>query len=293
MRNQAIFINRIRDALNGIEINVYQLDESNQNMDAVNYLESYLMGKIKVMKIHRDFVVNDVFNVPTLKKEYIDRINLEIRKVNTPASSKLNWFDVRRSRVTEFMSQFLLEKEYQCTFFEEADKRINLAEYEADKHVSGVDVTGIQERGKVFKFVLCEVKASKEKRIPCSSANDLFSDISNTYSNVKRILREIACYYRKLGEELKPGELAKVIGFLLSILKQSSSHEVILQNVIFIPFLIRNNPDIIETKNLDDFRDFKIEDFNGANIKGIIWSVNFDIDQFSKEIYNRVLNIGQ
>lgn len=288
-----MFLNRISNTVNGIEVNVYQLDESNQSMDVVNYLESYLIRKIKAMKIHQDFVVNDVFNVPTLKKEYIERINLEIRKVNTPTSNKLNWFDVRRSRVTEFMSQFLLEEEHRCTFFEEADKRINLAEYETDKHVSGVDVTGIQERGEVFKFVLCEVKASKEKRIPCSSASDLLSDIYNAYTNVKRILREIACYYRKLGNELKIGDLAKILDFLLTILIKSSSREVILENVIFIPFLIRNNPDIIENKNLDDFRDFKIEDFIGADIKGIIWSVNFDIDQFSKEIYNRVLDIGQ
>ena len=293
MRNHAIFINRISNTVNSIEINVYELDESNQSMDAVNYLESYLMGKIKAMKMHQDFIVNDVFNVPILEKEYIDRINLEIQKVNTPAYSRLNWFDVRRSRVTEFMSQLLLEKEYKCTFFKEADKRINLAAYEADKHVTGVDVTGIQERGEDFKFVLCEVKASKEKRIPCSSASDLLSDIYSAYTNVKRVFREIVDYYWKLGEELKTGELAKVLNFLVSILKQCSSHEVILENVIFIPFLIRNNPEIIEDKNLDDFRDFKMEDFTGADIKGIIWSVNFDIDQFSKEIYDRILNIEQ
>lgn len=293
MKNQAIFINRISNVVNGIEINVYELDASNQSMDTVNYLESYLLRKIKAMKIHQDFIVDDVFNVPTLKKDYIDRINQEIQKINTPAYSKLNWFDVRRSRVTEFMSQLLLEEEYRCTFFEEADKRINLSEYEADKHVSGVDVTGIQQHRDGFKFVLCEVKASKEKRIPCSSARDLLADISDAYNNVKFILREIVSYYRKLGKELETGELAKVLDFLLNILIQSSSQKVILENVIFIPFLIRNNPEIVKTKNLDDFRDFKIEDFTGADINGIIWSVNFDIELFSKEIYERVLNTGQ
>ena len=290
MKKPEIFINRISNAVNGIEINVYELDASDQNPEAGNYLESYLIRKIKAMKIHRDFIVNDVFNVPTLNKEYIDRINQEIQKINTPAYSKLNWFDVRRSRVTEFMSQLLLEEEYRCTFFEEADKRINLSEYEADKHVSGVDVTGIKEHGESFKFVLCEVKASKEKRIPCASANDLLADISHAYNNVKLILREIVSYYRKLGKELETRELAKILDFLVTILIHSSSHQVILENVIFIPFLIRNNPGIIETKNLDDFREFRLEAFPGADINGIIWSVNFDIELFSKEIYEKALD---
>jgi len=279
MRNQAIFINRISDTINGIEINVYELDESNQSMDAVNYLESYLMGKIKAMKMHQDFIVNDVFNVPILEKEYINRINQEIQKVNTPAYSRLNWFDVRRSRVTEFMSQLLLEREYQCTFFKEADKRINLSAYEADKHVSGVDVTGIQEQGEGFKFVLCEVKASKEKRIPCSSANDLLSDISSAYNNGKRVLREIESCYRKWGGDLEKREVKNIREFLNDIFRHSASKRVKLENILFIPFLIRSTPEFIEFKNLEDLRELNLERFIEGDLKGILWAINFDMNR--------------
>ena len=278
MRNQAIFINRISDTINGIEINVYELDESNQSMDAVNYLESYLMGKIKAMKMHQDFIVNDVFNVPILEKEYIDRINQEIQKVNNPAYSRLNWFDVRRSRVTEFMSQLLLEKEYQCTFFKEADKRINLSAYEADKHVSGIDVTGIQEQGEGFKFVLCEVKASKEKRIPCSSASGLLSDISSAYTNSKRVLREIESFYRKWDGDLEKSEVKNIRVFLNEILRNSTSQRVNLENILFIPFLIRSNPETIEAKSLEDFWELDLERIIEGDLKGILWAINFDIN---------------
>ena len=70
---------------------------------------------------------------------------------------------------------------------------------------------------------------------------------------------------------------------------ESSSKEVVLKNVIFFPFLIRNNPKISKDMNLDDFVHFSKEDFVGTNLKGIIWSFNEDIDSFCINIYDEVL----
>lgn len=284
-----MFINKISDSLNDIEINVYELDNSNNQ--SVDYLESYLTLKIKSMKMHQELSMDDVFNVPTLKPEFIEEINRKIKKSSYPAESQIKWFDVRRSRVAEFMSQFLLEKEYRCQFHNEADKRLTQAPYEADQHARGVDVTGILLTEKAPKFVVCEVKASKESRIPCSSAASLLTDISHAYNNADRIFREIDSYYQNLGTALESKEKAVILEFLISILSTQNSRTAILDNIVFIPFLIRNNPEIISKKNLKDFRDFKQSDFAGADIKGVIWSVNFDIDKFSEDIYNKALNM--
>ena len=68
------------------------------------------------------------------------------------------------------MAQYLLEQMYGCTFYEEADKRVNLKTVEADKHTDGIDVPGIWIDNDRVRFVICEVKASQEKKIPCSEA---------------------------------------------------------------------------------------------------------------------------
>ena len=61
------------------------------------------------------------------------------------------------------MAQLLLEKEYNCKFYEEADKRMNIEPVEIDKHTPGIDVPGIRMADNQVKFVVCEVKASEDE----------------------------------------------------------------------------------------------------------------------------------
>ncbi len=96
---------------------------------------------------------------------------------NISKKSSISQFDVRRERVTEWVAQYLLEQEYGCRFYDEADKRINLRTVEIDKHTDGIDVPGIWIDNDKIRFVVCEVKASETKRIPCGSAQDLQEDI--------------------------------------------------------------------------------------------------------------------
>ena len=128
---------------------------------------------------------------------------------------------MRRERVTEWMAQYLLEQMYGCTFYEEADKRVNLKTVEADKHTDGIDVPGIWIDNDRVRFVICEVKASQEKKIPCSSVGPLQDDL-----------------------------LQRVIDFLARLI--AGEKKDLADNLMFFPFLLRNNGKIIDEQNIDD-----------------------------------------
>ncbi len=115
----------------------------------------------------------------------------------------------------------MLEQMYGCTFYEEADKRVNLKTVEADKHTDGIDVPGIWIDNDRVRFVICEVKASQEKKIPCSSVGPLQDDL-----------------------------LQRVIDFLARLI--AGEKKDLADNLMFFPFLLRNNAKIIDEQNIDD-----------------------------------------
>ena len=101
------FNEKINTKNNGFEIRVYDIDSSNQ--DDVNKLENYIISKVKKMKIHNG--ISTYSNVSGIKKDFLNKIKeaednnkSELSKICTPEENKKKWFDVRRSRVTEFMS---------------------------------------------------------------------------------------------------------------------------------------------------------------------------------------------
>ena len=286
------FNEKINTENNGFEIRVYDIDSSNQ--DDVNKLENY------IMKIHNGISIYS--NVNGIKKDFLNKIKeaednnkSELSKICTPEENKKKWFDVRRSRVTEFMSQLLLEKELNCVFFEETDKRINLSAFEADAHVKGIDVTGIHtdDNGN-SKFVVCEVKASGSDKIPCSSSNELLDDIKNSYNLTnERVFREIKDFTSKLVEANVTDDINNIIEYIVNlyaqILDKKSSKNLILDNILFIPFLIRRNPKIIENNDIGDFNNFNKDDFEQINLKGVMWVLNQDIDTFCIDLYNKAV----
>ena len=291
---------KINTENNGFEIRVYDIDFSNQ--DDVNKLENYIISKVRKMKIHNG--ISTYSNINGIKKDFLNKIKeaednnkSELSKICTPEENKKKWFDARRSRVTEFMSQLLLERELNCIFFEETDKRINLSAFEADTHVKGVDVTGIHtDSNGSNKFVICEVKASGSSDIPCSSSGELFKDIKNSYNLTnKRVFREIKDFTSKLIEADYSNDISSIIEYITDlyaqILDKKSSKNLILDNILFIPFLIRRNPKIIENNDIGDFNNFNKDDFEQINLKGVIWVLNQDIDTFCIDLYNKaVLN---
>lgn len=292
------FNEKINTENNGFEIRVYDIDSSNQ--DDVNKLENYIISKVKKMKIHNG--ISTYSNVNGIKKDFLNKIKeaednnkSELSKICTPEENKKKWFDVRRSRVTEFMSQLLLEKELNCVFFEETDKRINLSAFEADTHVKGVDVTGIHtDSNGSSKFVICEVKASGSSDIPCSSSGELLKDIKKSYNLTnERVFREIKDFTFKLIESNSSDEISNIIEYITDlyaqILNEKISKNLILDNILFIPFLIRRNPKIIENNDIGDFNNFNKDDFEHINLKGVMWVLNQDIDTFCIDLYNKAV----
>ena len=283
---------------NGFEIKVYDIDSSNQ--DDMERLEEYIIAKIKKMKIHNG--ISTYSKVDGIKKEFLDKIKEAeennkalLNEICNPMQHPKKWFDVRRSRVTEFMSQLLLEKELNCVFFDETDKRINLSAFEADAHVKGVDVTGIHtdDDGK-NKFVVCEVKASGSDKIPCSSSKELLKDIKASYNlKNKRVYREIKDFVSKLNEVNFTEEIGSIIEYITDlytqILAKKSSKTLILENILFVPFMIRKNPEILEQKNINDFSLFYKDDFEQINLKGVMWVLNQDIDSFCIDLYQKAV----
>ena len=292
------FNEKINTENNGFEIRVYDIDSSNQ--DDIKKLENYIISKIRKMKIHNGISIYS--NVNGIKKDFLNKIKeaeennkTELSRICTPEENTKKWFDVRRSRVTEFMSQLLLEKELNCVFFDETDKRINLSAFEADTHVKGIDVTGVHiDNNGNSKFVVCEVKASGSDKIPCSSSNDLLNDIKNSYNLTnERVFREIKDFTSKLLEANVTDEINNIIEYIVDlyaqILDKKSSKKLILDNILFIPFLIRRNPKIIENNDIRDFNNFNKADFEQINLKGVIWVLNQDIDSFCINLYNKAV----
>lgn len=279
----------IHKEINGIDIFLYEM--SLNQSDEREKLESYIKQKIKKMQMHGNYLDNLQYLSPNMNADLMKKFKTRMDEITTPAYSSKKWFDVRRSRVTEFMAELLLERKQNCVFYDEADKRINLNVLDLDKHASGIDVTGIYRKNEEFKFVICEVKASKDEDIPCSSSELLLKDMKKAYTNAERVNKDIVQYIKWLNVDENPNDevLKNIINFLTLLICESFSKETVLRNVIFFPFLIRNNPKISNDMNLNDFASFKSEDFVGTDMKGIIWSFNEDIDSFCINIYDEVL----
>lgn len=296
--NMPKFNKRIETKKNGFQIRVYDIESSNQH--DINKLEDYIVSKIKRMKIHKG--ISAYSNVNGIKNEFLDKIkeaekNNEtlLREICNPIEHPKKWFDVRRSRVTEFMSQLLLEKELNCIFFDETDKRINLSAFEADTHVKGVDVTGIHtDNNGRKKFVICEVKASGSDSIPCSSSEALLKDIKASYNlKNKRVYREIKDFLSKLSETNITDEIGNIIEYITDLYRQilntKSSKKLILDNILFVPFMIRKNPEILSQNNVNDFSVFNKNEFEHINLKGVMWVLNQDIDSFCIDLYTKAV----
>lgn len=281
---------RNKKTINDIEVALYDVDLEKE--EEINDLKNWLQQKIKKMNIHNsDFI--DAFNVPTISEEFRERIKRVYEKSSNPIENKIKWFDVRRSRVTEFMAQRLLEKQYNCLFYEEADKKMTATIIDRDKHAGGVDVTGIRTENNDFKFVICEVKSSSSKSIPCENAKELLKDINSSFYNEKgRTTKEIMNYLKSLSTlNINDEIIHNIVKFLMNLASELGENSIITNKLVFFPFLIRNNKKVCEEYVLNDFSNFKNDDFKNTEMKGIIWAFNTDIDEFVKKIYNEVENV--
>lgn len=283
-----VFHQRISKKIRSFEVTVYEVDTSVE--DEAKKLENYLVDRIKKIKIFNEIdELLSLFNVPNIDDTFSKKFKENLKEICNPKKNKIATFDIRRSFVTEFMSQLLLERNYSCMFYDHADKRINVTPITIEKHSPGIDVVGVRVTTENIKFVVCEVKASKSD-IPCTETKSLLEDINNA-KNISnhRLTKEILSYIDSIKSDADDLIIAKIVQFLLTILAKKEDEAFVLSNIIFFPFLLRNNNEIVSSQNVDDFELFSNEDFNGIEIKGVIWSFNNDINTFCENIWNQAL----
>ena len=273
--------------INGFEINKYECASHGEK--PLEELQRIIVEKIKKMKIHKDITELMAYTPPNLNKSFANLLQKTASEVASAKENKIIAFHPYRSRVTEFMSQVLLEHEFGCIFSDNFDKRMNLNFHEADKHVAGVDVTGYKKINDEFKFIICEVKASSAKSFPSKTAKDLYDDVKLNVDDNKRVLREIIDVASSINAHDEYYE--EVIEFLLSITNNNDSVEALKKKVVIIPFLIRNYNDKMQSFRWDEeFNFYNPSDVNGHEITGYLWSFNYDINDFSKETYKKAIS---
>lgn len=270
--------------INGFEITKYECTEGQQ--ESLEKLQTIIMQKIQRMRIHKE--IDDLlpYCPPSLSPEFMAKIQKQTAEAAKPKENKIIAFDVRRSRVTEFMSQILLEHEFGCVFSDEYDKRMNLQHHETDKHVGGVDVTGYRKDGDDFRFIICEVKASAQKKVPSTTAADLYDDVKLNVTDHKRVVREIADVAMNLGSHNEDFEA--VMTFLLTLIADADSRTFLKEKITIVPFFIRQFPDNVQNNEWDkEFAMYDKKDTQGHDVVGYLWSFEHNLEDFVKTTYEK------
>ncbi len=279
--------------INGLNIKLFEYDVNDTTN--LNKLKDYLIGKVKKSKVHNTLEYDlTYYGSKNLNSDFVKKFNETVKELNTPEKLKsIPHFDVRRERVTEWMAQIILEEKYSCKFYEEADKRMNLKPIDIDKHTSGIDVPGIMFKNNELKFVVCEVKASEDKKIPCSSSKALMKDMQKAIDNDKnRLSREILNYMGEIRNvAMKSDEVSKILNFLAELVvnTENNLNDCISKNIMFFPLLIRKNDKIVIDNNVDDYKNFKVKGIDNTNIENIICCFGRSINEFSNDIYDEAL----
>lgn len=282
--NLISFISKHEEEIDNLKIKIFEIDQSDEIYKT--NLQNLLIEKVKSMKVHQNILEESHFP-PGFSEDFIKKFKQSAQELIKPKEHSIPWFDVRRSRLTEFMSQIYLEKEIGCVFFDKCDKKINLEAFEIDDHAKGIDVVGIKNDNETFKFIVCEVKVSNNEKIPCQTSKDLKNDILKSKNNTRRVLKEVLTLIQCLKGEEGSTELNSVLTLLLELVNAKNSQEVLYKNIVFMPFLIKNNQDIINNNNPTDIKQFM--DINDICIEGFLWSFNDDVDTFVKNTYQLAL----
>lgn len=274
--------------INGLKVNLFEFDIDNE--ESFNDIKAYLVNKVRISKVHNVEEYDlTYYGTKNLNPEFVTKFNEQVAKINIPKKSRIPQFDVRRERVTEWMAQYLLEQEYGCQFYDEADKRVNLKAVEIDKHTDGIDVPGILIDDNRIRFVVCEVKASEQVKIPCDSVQSLQEDIQKAIDNTdNRISREILEYMHGIRNvKIHDDILEKVIEFLARLI--AGEMKDLAENIMFFPFLLRNNEKIFSDMNIDDYKTFSLQGVKKENVENIIVSFRKSFSDFSNEVYEEAI----
>ena len=274
--------------LNGLKVKLFEFDVEDD--ESFNDIKAYLVNKVKISKVHNVEKYDlTYYGTKNLDPAFIARFNEQAAKINIPKKAKKPQFDVRRERVTEWMAQYLLEQKYGCTFYDEADKRINLKNVELNKHTDGIDVPGIWIDNDRIRFVVCEVKASESEQIPCKSVQSLQEDIQKAIDNAdNRVSHEILEYMHGIRNiKMQDDILENIVVFLAQLI--AGEKEDLADNIMFFPVLLRNNEKVFPDINAGDYMDFFLQGVKKENVENIIFSFRKKFSEFSNEVYKEAI----
>jgi hypothetical protein len=92
--------------INGFEVKAYDVDPKFDNA-----LKDLLKNKIQQIKLY-DTVKYSDYLAADATPEYREAFKNKLLSLAIPNDHKINWFNVKRTMTTEFMSQLLLEKNF-------------------------------------------------------------------------------------------------------------------------------------------------------------------------------------
>ena len=160
---------------------------------------------------------------------------------------------------------------------------------EINKHTDGIDVPGIWVDNDRVRFVVCEVKASEAVKIPCDSVKELQKDIQKAIDNEDyRVSRDILEYMHGIMDvKIKEDLFNKIVVFLANLI--GGEKKDLVNNIVFFPFLLRNNDEIVVDKNVNDYKNFFLDRVGIENVENIILTFKKQFTDFSNEVYENAI----
>ena len=87
----------------------------------------------------------------------------------------------------------------------------------------------------------------------------------------------------KMQDEL----LRKIVDFLVDLI--AGEKKDLAENIMFFPFLLRNNEKIVSDMNIDDYKNFSLQRVKKENVENIILEFEKQFTDFSTEIYKEAI----
>lgn len=81
--------------------------------------------------------------------------------------------------------------------------------------------------------------------------------------------------------------LQRIIDFLARLI--AGEKKDLADNLMFFPFLLRNNKKVIDNQNMNDYRDFLLQRVKEDNVENIVATFGKDFSEFSSEIYEKAI----
>lgn len=281
-------IERLSAEQNGLQIKLFEYQTDDDSLQA---LMQYLYAKIRNSKLHKveDYGIQ-YYSAKNMDADFIQKLNERIQAITTPRVHAIPQFSVQRERITEWIAEMVLKEKFNCIFYDEADKRMNIDPVNIDKHTSGIDVPGIYMQDDTMKFVVCEVKASDAKKCPQATISSLNDDINKAIHNDgERVSKEILQYMSSVKDIHFTDEMLDKIFLFLEKLIMKSSDEFV-KDIVFFPFLIRSEGSVLETKDVRDFSTFQLTDVDKENVKNILLVLQKNLNEFSNDVYKNALD---